>query len=180
MHGLSANTRLPETLGQFRILSLLGRGETSRVYRALDDRTGDEVALKVLTQLEHTGEPRLRLRREFRAIQRLEHPNVVKVFELYEQQPTHIAMEFLTGGNLYQALGYEPGRALPEEAIDQLLNVLDQVFNALSYVHLLEILHCDLKPQNVLIGEKGQVKLVDFGLAAAGADDSGATTTQRR
>src|SRR5262245_24989983 len=148
------------TLGRYRITGELGRGGMGVVYRALDDRLGREVALKVLSPGPRT-DPELvaRLRREARAAAALTHPAICVVFEIDEaEEATFIAMELVRGQPLAALLrpGMDAARAL---------DVAIEVAEGLAEAHAHGIVHRDLKPSNVMVTESGHAKIIDFGLA---------------
>ena len=99
------------------------------------------MALKLLTpQGGVGGEPTLRLRREFRAIQRLEHPGVVRVLELESGAPAYIALEYVDGQNLFEALGLAPPQRPDPATTERLLDLAEQVLATLDYVHSRNVL----------------------------------------
>ncbi|MCB9646046.1 MAG: serine/threonine protein kinase [Deltaproteobacteria bacterium] len=134
------------------------------VYEATDTRTQERVALKVL--LPHAAEESdglLRFKREFRALARLRHPNIVRVLDAgIENDVPFIAMEFLDGKDARRHL-----RAIPEGPVREreMKRVLRQMFGALAHIHARRIVHRDLKPENVIVCSDGRVKLMDFGVA---------------
>ncbi len=145
-------------LGSYELLELLGEGAMGRVLRARDLRTGREVALKVLLS-GRLPQLRERFANEARAATRIQHPNVVAIYEVGEQPVPYIAMECVAGRNLD-----DPGLAGPmpvERACQTLLAILE----AVKAIHHERILHRDLKPGNIMITHDGQVKLLDFGVA---------------
>ncbi len=134
------------------------------VYEALDPRDGSRLALKVLLpQAAEEQDGLLRFKREFRALARLHHPNVVRVFDAgLDDDVAFIAMELLDGVHLRAHLkGMEPGPAHGAA----LRRCLTQVLAALAYIHARRIVHRDLKPENVFVCRDGRVKLMDFGVA---------------
>jgi tRNA A-37 threonylcarbamoyl transferase component Bud32 len=146
---------------------LLGQGGMALVYLGRDLRTRREVALKTLRlEYRHDPETRARFRREARTMAFLKHPNVARVYDLYED-----------ADGPWAVLEYVPGRSLKEIIHEDgpldpgwTSSVLDQVANALSHLHAHGLVHLDVKPQNLLMTSDGTVKLIDFGLAqAAGA-----------
>ncbi|MCK6547498.1 protein kinase [Myxococcota bacterium] len=154
----------PTTIGRYRLVRRVGAGGMGIVYEAVDTNNGERVALKVL--LPHAAEEAeglLRFKREFRALARLRHPNIVRVFDSgLEDDVPYIAMEFLDGRDIRGHL-----RTFPEgPARDrEMRRCLRQIFGALAYIHARRIVHRDLKPENILVTSDGRVKLMDFGVA---------------
>ncbi len=145
---------------RFRVGELLGRGGMADVHRAVDERLGREVALKVLRG--HTASPadRERFAAEARLVAQLDHPYIVSLLDagLDEDQPW-LAMQLVDGVTLGSRLG---GRPLPEQEVAQ---VGVQVAEALAYAHAQGVVHRDVKPGNVLIAPDGRALLADFGIA---------------
>jgi tetratricopeptide (TPR) repeat protein len=143
---------------RYQIMRELGAGATSRVSLAVDLETGEEVAIK---QLFETGTVQggVRMRREFRALKRLEHPNIVKVFDFGDEDRTpYIVMEFVPGQDLSNWLEHNP-------ELSAITHVFAQVADALFRVHTEGLIHRDLKPENIRVTPEGQAILMDFGLA---------------
>ncbi len=164
-----------QRVGRFRIERLIGSGGMGTVYEATDVFLGRPVALKVLTPLtEAFDEARERFFREARAVARLEHPNIVRIYEA-ESSPEspYIAMELIRGGDLKQMLS-----GAPPPARDRLLEVAAQVFEGLGHAHAHGVIHRDVKPANVLLTPEGTVKLIDFGLARLHDDERDLTRGQ--
>ncbi len=155
---------MAQSVGPYTLGEPLGRGGMGMVFRAVDLRTGAEVALKVLTATDEQA--RKRLVREARALERLVHPNVVKILEAGEERGRPwIAVELVPGGSLearLERLGPLPPAAAAQVALG--------VARALVHAHGLGVLHRDVKPGNVLLATNGEVKLGDFGLAGFHAD----------
>jgi serine/threonine-protein kinase len=151
----------PERLGQFRVGERIGKGGMGLVYRAVDEKLGREVAIKVLPRaFEVDPERRRRFLREARAAATVTHPNLVTIYNVEELEGrVFIAMELVTGSTLRQRLA--EGRLLPGQA----LAIGRQVVAALAAVHQRGIVHRDLKPDNVMLTADGAVKVLDFGLA---------------
>jgi hypothetical protein len=152
----------PQAIGRYEIVAELGRGGMGTVYRAHDPVLDRTVALKVLAA-ELLAEPGMRERflREARSAARLQHPNVVTVYEFGEVEGVpFIAMEFLQGDDLAAAV--KRGR-LPD--LDSRLAVMVQLCDGLDYAHRHGVVHRDVKPSNVYLLPDGSVKIVDFGIA---------------
>jgi pSer/pThr/pTyr-binding forkhead associated (FHA) protein len=151
--------------GRYRIDAKIGSGGLSAVYRALDVRYNRFVALKVLVpHLAYDLEFVRRFEQESAATQRLNHPNILKVYDRSRSEDvTYLVMEYVGGGSLQDRLAAAAGPLDPEFV----LAIIEQVGAALSYAHAQGIIHRDIKPSNILIGTDGRVLLADFGLAQA-------------
>jgi serine/threonine-protein kinase len=148
-------------LGQYRVMAPLGRGGMAAVYRAHQPGVDRYVALK-LVALEQSTSPEFieRFRREARVIASLEHPNILPVYDYGEAAGyLYLVMRLVGGGTLGDAL---TGRPLPREHLHR---VLAQVGDALDYAHSRGVVHRDVKPSNILVDERGQCLLTDFGIA---------------
>lgn len=155
--GIPDGTRL----GPYEILSPIGSGGMGEVYRAYDVRLRRPVAIKTLPASCSSDEMRLRLfNQEARALASINHPNIVTLYGLGDPADgCYIVMELVEGGTLRQEL--LGGRKTLQTALD----VGTQLTSALAAAHLAGIVHCDIKPENVMIRPDGLVKLLDFGLA---------------
>ncbi len=159
---MSSASRIPNRIGRYEVLSLLGRGAMATVYEARDPSLERRVAIKVLDQREF-GSPELadRFLREARAVARLSHPHIVAVYDVgIEGELAFIVMELMLGKTLQQRLS--PGRPWP---LGALRPVAEQLLDALAYVHASGVVHRDIKPANVMLDDSGRVKLADFGVA---------------
>ena len=144
----------------YELLGELGRGGMGVVFEVRHKSTGHRYALKQLL-LADTPELRARFAREAQLLARLEHPGLIRVHSAELEGPTpHFVLEFVSGGSLMERLQREGPLPLPEA-----LRITREVGAALSYLHQEGVLHRDLKPQNVLFGSEGEVRLADFGLA---------------
>ncbi len=157
---------IPETAGRYRIIRLIGKGAMGRVYLARDPRIDRHVALKTicddagLSPEEHQSHIS-RIISEAKAAGKLLHPNIVTVFDVFEDEgSTYIAMEYLEGTTLDKFCS--PGSKLPTE---KLLDIISQALSALDYAHKQGVVHRDIKPSNIMILEDGTAKITDFGLA---------------
>jgi non-specific serine/threonine protein kinase len=142
---------------RYRIEAEIGRGGMGMVYRAHDTVLDRDVALKILAAT--AVESRARLEREARAAARLNHPNIITVYDAGESAGVpYIIMELAPGHSLYDQ---------PPKSMDDIIAIARQVCAALEHAHAQGIIHRDLKPENILITRDGTAKLMDFGLAHA-------------
>ncbi len=152
-----------DKVGRYLILTTLGAGGMGVVFAAYDPQLDRKVALKLLRAgiNYNTKDARTRLRREAQAIAQLSHPNVVGVYDVGEtdEGDLYIAMEFVEGDTLTQWLKKYP--RTPREIVDVFL----QAGRGLIAAHNVGLLHRDFKPDNVLVGDNGRVRVTDFGLA---------------
>jgi serine/threonine protein kinase len=153
-------------IGRYLIVGELGRGGMGVVYDAIDPKIDRAVAVKAI-HMESLGDPRQadflreRLFREARSAGRLSHPGIVTIFDAdQEGQLAFIAMERVEGPSLHQILA--EGRKLSSTRI---FEILRQTAAALDYAHSRKVVHCDVKPANLMIGAGWTVKLTDFGIA---------------
>ena len=154
--------------GKFEILAELGQGAMGKVYRAQDPDLDRPVALKTVSPALLTGKDTLaRFRREARAAARLQHPNIVTIYELGEVEGTHfIAMELIEGMELGQAL-----TPADRFTVEQKVRMMVEVCRGLDFAHRMGVIHRDVKPANILVTKDGSVKLLDFGIARLGESD---------
>lgn len=153
---------LPEVVGPYRVLRPLARGGMAEVYEVEDPATGEHLALKVLVK---AGGALPRFKREYEAMIRLNHPNIVRVFGygVWEAHPW-LAMELIEGTPI-QAYAKRCGRPGSPERTREVIRVAHDLALALDHVHQRGLIHRDLKSANVLVLPDGRVKLLDFGTA---------------
>jgi eukaryotic-like serine/threonine-protein kinase len=162
-HGYSTSIieSRPLLVSRFEVVDLLGEGSAGAVYRVKDRERGDkEVALKILNNQEAFDENTLqRFFEELRICQTLNHPNLVKAYELIESEEViAFTMEYVDGSDLRIFIG--TGRV----PFDMLDSIFEQLLSALELLHTNGIIHRDIKLENILIDKKGVVKLTDLGL----------------
>ena len=154
---------LPGTLiaGRYRIIALLGRGGMGEVYRADDLSLGQQVALKFLPEAVTDEEMLERFRNEVRTARRISHPNVCRVFDIGQtEDQVFFSMEYIDGedlGSLLRRIGRLPG--------DKAREIARKICAGLAAAHSKGVLHRDLKPANVMLDGRGEVLIMDFGLA---------------
>jgi serine/threonine protein kinase len=148
--------------GRYEIIQLVGGGGMAEVYKARDLKKQQFVAIKVLSNsLSHDLEFIRRFTWEAKATAKLSHPNVVKVFNIGQDQNTHyMVMEYI-GGRSLKSLIKHRGFLSPHECID----VAIQVCDGLSHAHQNGIIHRDIKPHNILCPHEGEYKITDFGIS---------------
>jgi serine/threonine-protein kinase len=157
---------LPQQIGRYRIDRLLGAGSMGTVYLGHDADLDRPVAVKTLRDLALDPETReiflSRFQNEARAAASLQHPNIVQIFDVGDDPKVgpYLVFEYVPGHTLKQALK-ERGPL----SRDELLDLAQQVADALATAHIAGVIHRDLKPENLLITSNGQVKLADFGIA---------------
>src|SRR5450755_30118 len=170
-HGPAALAR-GASIGRYVVLGLVGRGGMGEVYAAYDPELDRKVAGKVLRVKPGNGvsltEGRQRTLREAQAIARLSHPNVVLVFDVGTfEDKVFIAMEFVDGNTVAYWLEAQP------RTWQEILKVFIAAGRGLTAAHDKGLVHRDFKPDNVMIGRDGQVRVMDFGLARQVNDKPG-------
>ena len=158
-----AITSNPDKIGRYQILERVGKGGMGVLYRGIDPVLDREVAIKLMLMdfSEDTEQMRPRFYREAQAAAKLQHSNIVTIFEFAEDHNTpYIVMEFLRGSSLAQRMT----SPLPL-TLDDKLNIVAQLSSALHYAHGQGVVHRDIKPANIFIMPDGTVKLLDFGVA---------------
>jgi len=148
---------------RYRILEKAGSGGMGVVYRALDETLNEPVALKLLRpELIHAPQFTERFKREVRLTRQLRHANVCRVFDIGEEEgKLFLSMAWVSGETLRNHLDRARGRLRR----DQALWIAERIARALAAVHAEGVVHRDLKPGNVMIDDRGEVHVMDFGLA---------------
>ena len=158
-----------QRLGSYEITGAIGAGGMGEVYQARDTKLGRNVAIKVLPEaFAHDPERLSRFQREAKILASLNQPNIAAIYGLEENAGTsYLVMELVPGETLAERI--KRGGAIPE---DEVLTIARQMAEALEAAHEKGIIHRDLKPANVKVTPDGKVKVLDFGLAKAFADDA--------
>src|SRR5690349_11222982 len=167
-------------LGRYEVVRELGKGAMGIVYLAKDPLIGRLVALKTIRAAAHadddeTKEFQQRFIREAQAAGILNHPSIVTVHDIGQDEPTgvsFIAMEYVEGQNLKEILAQ--GRPLP---FDQVGDIVAQVAEALDFAHAKGIVHRDVKPANIILVEGNRAKITDFGIAKIASGAANLTST---
>lgn len=192
MNELHANTSLQNR--RYAIQKTLGQGGFGITYLAYDNVNRKQVAIKEFFMKElcnrngkthHMSVPstgskklvdkfRAKFLKEANTIANLSHPNIIKIYDIFEENATaYYAMEYISGGSLADMLKKEPEQRLSEV---EALHYLRQVAGALNYIHMLGINHLDIKPDNIL-NDNGRAVLIDFGVAKRYDNDGHQTST---
>lgn len=149
--------------GRYLIESLIGVGGMANVYKGRDVRTGNQIAVKVLKEEFLDNEELVRrFKNESKAISILNHPNIVKVYDVsVTDQLQYIVMEYIDGITLKEYLKQRNGALTWKEVV----HFATQVLSALDHAHSKGIVHRDVKPQNIMLQADGSIKMMDFGIA---------------
>jgi eukaryotic-like serine/threonine-protein kinase len=158
-------TSKPKKLGKYEVLDIVGRGSVGVVYKAIDPGIGRVVAIKMMT-VGFADYPKLlkRFYREAQSAGKLQHPNIVTIYDLGDQDGNpYLVMEFLKGEDLGSIIS-----ARRPISLEQKLNIVIQICNALGYAHPRGVVHRSIKPANTIVLQDFTVKIVDFGIARIG------------
>jgi hypothetical protein len=161
--GATGRAKIPTQIGRYQILERVGKGGMGVLYRGIDPVLDREVAIKLMLGdfSDDTEQLRPRFYREARAVAKLQHRNIVTVFEFAEDGTTpYIVMEFLRGSSLASRI-----EAAPPLTLDDKLDIVTQLCAGLSYAHEQGVVHRDVKPANIFLLTDTSVKLLDFGIA---------------
>ncbi|HET8646193.1 MAG TPA: protein kinase, partial [Vicinamibacteria bacterium] len=155
-------------LGKYEIVGKIGQGAMGEVYKAHDPILNRDVAIKTMSAaIGADDELRKRFHREAQSAARLNHPNIITVYDFGEEQgKIYMAMELLEGHDLKDVIGRHTPLTL-----DQKVTLIEQITEGLAFAHAKDVVHRDLKPANIHIQPNGQVKIMDFGLAKLASSD---------
>jgi len=165
LHG--APSPPPSQIGHYQIQGRLGSGGMGEVFKAHDEKLRRVVALKLLP-IEFTSDPHRikRFEQEALTASRLNHPNIITIFEITHSEETHfIVEEFVDGSTLRDLLLKTESQTQHPLKLEQALDIAIQIARALKAAHTAWIIHRDIKPENIMIREDGLVKVLDFGIA---------------
>ncbi|NXO33247.1 STK36 kinase, partial [Locustella ochotensis] len=146
----------------YHVLEMIGEGSFGRVYKGRRRHSAQVVALKFIPKVGRSEKELKNLQREIEIVRDLHHPNIIEMLDSFETAKEVVVVTDYAEGELFQIL--EDDGSLPEE---QVQTIAAQLISALYYLHSHRILHRDMKPQNILLGKGGVVKLCDFGFARA-------------
>lgn len=147
---------------RYQIIEELGRGGMGRVYRALDRKINEEVALKLIRpEIAAERETLERFQNELKTARRISHRHIGRMYELMEEKGTHfITMEYIPGEDLRSAI-----RRFGQLPVGKSLSIAIQICEGLAEAHRLGVIHRDLKPGNIMIDRQGNARILDFGIA---------------
>jgi eukaryotic-like serine/threonine-protein kinase len=156
-----------DRIGKYEIVGKLGQGAMGLVFKAYDPILNRHVAIKTMSAESGADEDlRKRFQREAQSAARLNHPNIITVFDFGEEEGhAYMAMELLEGTDLKNVIGN------PVVTLDEKMSIMEQICDGLAFAHEMQVVHRDLKPANIHILPNGQVKIMDFGLARLGSSD---------
>ena len=150
--------------GRFEIAELIGRGGMGSVFKATDLTTGCAVAVKMLFEVENESAFLSRFQREIEMARRLDHPGILKILAVDKSSRPYLVTEYLEGETLWDHL--QRVRPLP---VGEAVRIAMLICDALAYMHSHDVVHRGLKPANVMLCRDGSVRIMDLGMALAGA-----------
>jgi len=148
--------------GRYQIIEELGKGGMGRVYRVLDKKLNEEIALKLIKpEIAKDKKTVERFSNELKIARKIGHKNIARMFDLNEEKGTHyITMEYVRGEDLKKLI-----RKMGRLSVGQAMPIAKQICEGLGEAHRLGVVHRDLKPQNVMVDEDGNARIMDFGIA---------------
>ncbi|MEY2716604.1 MAG: Serine/threonine-protein kinase PrkC, partial [Planctomycetota bacterium] len=166
-----AELDIPEQIGNYQVLGLIGTGASSVVLKARQPETDRIVAVKVLGSGAWDTRALARFRREVRLLGRLDHPNIARVYEAGQDSRTvparpYFVLEFVEGASLVDWARAQRARGADAAAlVPAVIDVFEQIALAVGYAHAHGVVHRDLKPANILVRGDGRAKVLDFGVS---------------
>lgn len=148
---------------RYQVVNLVGKGSGGEVYKVWDSKRSTHLALKLLRP-EWNNNPKFiaSFLDEAKSLSNLQHPNIVRFYDLVDNEgASFFLMDYVEGITLRKVLEESPGAL----SLDQILTIMTPVCRALNYAHQQKVIHCDVKPENILIDQNGVVYLSDFGIA---------------
>ncbi|MFH0926273.1 MAG: protein kinase [bacterium] len=150
-----------ETIGPYKILRQIGKGGMGVVYKAIDKRTHKELALKVIPPDMLSQEVVIRFNREAKGMSLLNHPDIIKLYDYGSYEGYHyLAMEYIDGETLYSFI--KKNGPIPYHVT---VSIATKIAEGLAYIHKEGLIHRDIKSPNIMLIQKDQIKIMDFGLA---------------
>lgn len=157
----SSSSMREQQIKQYKLLKTIGKGNFARVMLARHLPTGIEVAIKIIDKTQLNSNSLEKLFREVSIMKLLNHPNIVKLYEVIETEKTlYLAMEYINNGEVFEYL-VKNGRMKENIARQK----FKQIVSAVQYLHSKNIIHRDLKAENLLLDSNMDVKIVDFGFS---------------
>ncbi len=153
--------------GRYQIIEELGKGGMGRVYKANDMKINEKIALKLIKPEVAVDKKTIeRFSNELKCARKIRHNNVCQMFDLNEEKGTHyITMEYVKGEDLKRLI-----RKMGQLSVGQVIPIAKQVCEGLAEAHRLGVVHRDLKPQNIMVDEEGNARIMDFGIARSITD----------
>ena len=152
----------PGYLGPYRLLNVVHTGHASQIWQAYDDANQRIVGIKTLLEKDKSDREQLHfLRWEYTVGQKIKHPNIIEIYPIrWDRSQPFFAMEWFSSPNMKQRLLQSAEKIAP-----MIPKIIEQSAQALSYFHRKGWVHCDIKPDNFLVSDECQVKMIDFALA---------------